>query len=167
MANNRKLTAAQKFRRRLIALQKRQSSTDGVFFEHDNRSSSLHPKPQSEVKKSLSVVVKKTTHKKTRSREYWNRIKVIKKQQLAMQRLIVGAVCSQNTQAGSCCCHCACPSNFHDFKQKLFGKNGGTITKCIKLNCGSSELNIQELKIEESSRQKMHSVLRYLNIQAN
>lgn len=162
MAKNKKLSPAQKFRRRLAALRHKQAPLDGAFFEHDNRSLTSEPDSQSSSLRVPSTVMQKKSHKKARSKEYWNRIKIIKKQQLAMQRLIVSAVCGQAQHTNSCCCRCACPPAMVNLLPKA-AKNGENFTQNLNLTCGSSRLNIQEFQVEEISRRrsrKMRSVLR-------
>lgn len=165
MAKNRKLSVAQRFKRRNLANERKTKALqNGSFYEHDNRSPCLLNTEHEELKMTSTVVSLKKSHKKIRSREYWNRIKSIKKQQLAMQRIIVGAVCNQNSQTRCCCCHCACPSSFHKLKRKVLTKNVESVVKNVKINYGTSNINVHNLKVGEFNRENMQSILRYLSL---
>ena len=169
MAKQKKLSPAQKFKRRLAASQRKQSLPPvpvADIIEIDD--SGEHE--MTTFKLSSAVQAKrKISHKKARSKEYWNRIKIIKKQRLAIQRLIVGSVCNQTKQqlnVSSCCCHCACPSSVASAATvtntaAAIGKslnNGEKFSTRHRQRCGSTHLNFNELDWEELNHNKVHKM---------
>lgn len=88
-----KLSAAQKFQMRL-----KKSRRRGKFYEHDYRGprKSPEPMPIPDLKSSVAPQNSGGTRK---IKHYWQRIKLLKRQQALMQKLIAGYYC-----------HCACGS---------------------------------------------------------
>lgn len=92
----KKLTAAQKFHRRLAAQRKKDR-----FFEHDTRSEASENAifDTQDIKSTIEQI---GHGKKIKNKNYWRQVKLLKKQK---QLTLI----NNSTIKGNCCCHCACP----------------------------------------------------------